>query len=81
MKKKHKDLIAIISAIVLLAFGIGLSIAGFIVDPLGIVDSSILWIFGQCCLYAGSIFGIGMYVKGKMDEVREDVNQFINGKR
>lgn len=80
MKKKHKDLIAIISALVLLAFGIGLSIAGFIVDPLGVVDSSILWIFGQCCLYAGSIFGIGMYVKGKMDEVREDISKMVKNR-
>ena len=80
MKKKHKDLIAIISALVLLAFGIGLSIAGFIVNPLGVVDSSILWIFGQCCLYAGSIFGIGMYVKGKMDEVREDISKMVKNR-
>lgn len=78
MKKKHKDLIAMISALVLLAFAIGLSIAGFIVDPLGIIDNSILWIFGQCCLYAGSIFGIGMYVKGKMDEVRDDISRMVN---
>ena len=80
MKKKHKDLIAMISALVLLAFAIGLSIAGFIVDPLGIVDSSILWIFGQCCLYAGSIFGIGLYVKGKMEEVREDISKMVKNR-
>lgn len=80
MKKKHKDLIAMISALVLLAFAIGLSIAGFIVDPLGIIDNSILWIFGQCCLYAGSIFGIGLYVKGKMEEVREDISKMVKNR-
>lgn len=70
MTKETKDNLAVISAIMMLVFGAGLCIAGFIVNPLGIIDNSVLWIMGQCLLYAGSIFGIGMYVKATVkDEI------------
>ena len=46
MTKKRKDTLAVITAIVMLVIGAGLCIAGFIVDPLGIIDNSVLWIMG-----------------------------------
>ena len=46
MTKETKDSLAVISAIMMLVFGAGLCIAGFIVDPLGIIDNSVLWIMG-----------------------------------
>lgn len=71
MTRNQKDTLAVISALVMLVFGAGLCVAGFIVDPLGIIDNSVLWIMGQCLLYAGSIFGIGMYVKHTVkDEIQ-----------
>lgn len=71
MTKETKDTLAVVSALVMLVFGASLCIAGFIVDPLGVIDNSVLWIMGQCLLYAGSIFGIGMYVKHTVkDEIR-----------
>ena len=75
MKKKTKDTIAVITAIAMLVVGAGLCIAGFIVDPLGIIDNSVLWIMGQCLLYAGSIFGIGMYVKHTVKDEIEQLRQ------
>ena len=68
MKRATKDKLAVISALVMLFFGAGLCVAGFIVDPLGIIDNSVLWVMGQCLLYAGSIFGIGMYVKHTVED-------------
>lgn len=46
MTKETKDSLAVISAIAMLVFGAGLCVAGFIVDPLGIIDNSVLWIMG-----------------------------------
>lgn len=46
MKKKTKDLLAVITALCMLVLGAGLCVAGFIVDPLGIIDNSVLWIMG-----------------------------------
>ena len=52
MKKQVKDNIAVISAVVLLTFGICLTVAGFFVPPLGIIDNSVLWVLGQSLIYS-----------------------------
>ena len=54
----------------MLAFGAGLSIAGFIVEPLGEVSNSVLLIFAQCLIYAGSALGIDSYVNYKLNELK-----------
>lgn len=77
MTKKTKDTIAVISAVALLFFGVCLCTAGFIVSPVGVIDNSVLWIMGQCLIYAGSIFGISMYVK---KEVQEELRQRFKDK-
>jgi len=57
------------TAIAMLAAGTALSAAGFIVPPLGEISDSVLWLFAQCLLYAGSIFGVSSYVNGKIKEM------------
>ncbi len=46
MRKDTKDTIAVISAVVMLVFGVSLCTAGFIVSPVGVIDNSVLWIMG-----------------------------------
>jgi len=58
----------IFSAMAMLAFGCGLSVAGFCVPPLGEVSDSVLLIFAQCLIYAGSALGIDYYVTMKIKE-------------
>lgn len=41
-----KDKVAIITCVIAFSIGWLLTIAGFIVDPLGIVSDSVLWILG-----------------------------------
>lgn len=67
MKKETKESIQIWTAVGMLVSGVSLSTAGFIVAPLGKIDDSVLWFFAQCLLYAGGIFGIGIYVNGKIN--------------
>lgn len=57
------------SAIAMLTTGTLLSVAGFCVPPLGEISESVLWFFGQCLLYAGSILGVGAYVNCKIREM------------
>lgn len=66
MSAKVKDYIRYGSAIALLLFGCVLCLAGFVVDPAGAVDNSVLYIFGQVLLYAGSVFGISLFVDGRI---------------
>lgn len=66
MKQNVKDWLQYGSAIALLVFGVALTIGGFIVDPLGIVDGSVLWVLGQTLLYAGGVFGISIFTKNEI---------------
>ena len=62
------------SAIAMLAAGTLLSVAGFCVPPIGEISESVLWFFGQCLLYAGSILGVGAYVNCKLHEMQHRMN-------
>lgn len=75
MTKERKDTIAVVSAIVMLCFGIILTSIGFFVTPLGEVHDSILWILGQCLIYGGSIFGIAYYTKGVINHQMGELEQ------
>ena len=74
MKKERKELIQVWTAVSMLAIGSLLVIAGFIVPPTGEVHDSVLWFFGECLIYAGSIFGISIYVAGKINKIRRELN-------
>lgn len=75
-----KEKIAIISAIAAFIVGWALSIAGFIVPPLGEVHESILFILGQALVYSASVFGIAAYFKAESHQMKEDLRQFFNEK-
>lgn len=79
MKKDTKESIQIWSAIGMLISGVGLSIAGFMVAPMGQIHDSVLWFFAQCLIYAGSIFGIGIYVNGKFNHLVDRLNNNKEG--
>lgn len=78
MKKETKESIQIGSAVGMLACGVSLSVAGFIVPPVGEIHHSVLWFFAQCLLYAGSIFGIGLYVNGKFNHLADKFANLMN---
>lgn len=58
MLQKSKLNVRLAVAITLTIVGCGLLIAGFIVPPLGIIDSSILIAFGETSTFVGAILGI-----------------------
>lgn len=67
MTKERKDSIAVVSACVMLIFGITLTAIGFAIEPTGDVSDSVLWVLGQSLIYAGGIFGIATYTKNMVD--------------
>ena len=60
MKKEETQLIV---ACLLVVVGAGLIIAGFIVEPVGIIDNSVLIAFGEIATFAGSLFGIDYHYR------------------
>ena len=81
MTKERRSTIAVITACVMLTFGILLTTIGFFVSPLGEVSDSVLWILGQALIYAGSIFGIATYTKGVIREQVSDLEQRYKSKK
>ena len=65
-----KDKAAIVTALAAFLFGWILSIAGFIVEPLGEVADSVLWILGQSLIYCASVFGLTTYFQSETRRLR-----------
>lgn len=64
----------------MLVAGVGLSVAGFIAPPMGEISDSVLYFFAQCLIYAGSMFGVSIYIHSKFNELSSQLNEKIKGK-
>lgn len=63
-----KDNTMIGAALITLASGIVLCFLSFFLDQQHEIKSSVLWYFGQTLLYAASSFGLATYVKAKLND-------------
>lgn len=72
MGKNVKEWIQYGSAIIMLASGVILAFLSFFLNAYKI-DDSILWYVSQCLVYAGSIFGISVYVRSKFSEIENKI--------
>ena len=75
MTKETRTTYQVLSALFMLLSGVALSIAGFCVPPVGEISDSVLWFFAQCLIYAGSIFGVSIYVQSKFKELRSELER------
>ena len=64
----NKENASMISALLMLTSGVAMCTAGFIVAPVGEISDSVLWYLGQTLMYAGSVFGVTVYVQSKFNE-------------
>ena len=51
-----------LSAALLLAFGAVICAISLFLPPQGEIDSSVLMLIGQILIYAGSVFGVKVYI-------------------
>lgn len=70
MKKETKEDIQLYSALAMLFVGVAFAAAGFIVKPVGEIHDSVLLVFAQCLIYAGSALGISVYIKSKFEHLQ-----------
>lgn len=77
MTKDTRTTYQVFSALAMLLAGVALSIAGFIVPPVGEISDSVLWFFAQCLIYAGSIFGVSIYVQSKFTELKDQLTNKV----
>lgn len=75
MKRETRESLQVGSALGMLVGGFALTVAGFIVSPLGEIHESVLGLFAECLIYAGSIFGVAIYIQTKYAELRAYVEE------
>lgn len=63
--KENKVFWQMVLASVVLTVGLGLVIAGFIVEPAGVIDPTVLTAFGEALSFVGAIIGIDYSYKKK----------------
>lgn len=78
MDKEKRTNFQVYSALFMLLAGVTLSVAGFCVPPVGEISDSVLWFFAQCLIYAGSIFGVSIYVSSKFRELKCTLTNMIS---
>lgn len=76
MTSDAKDKIQYTTAVVMLLSGIVLTFCSFFMN--GDVVDGVLWYAGQTMVYAGSIFGITMYIRTKSGEIKNYIDSKIN---
>ena len=66
MTNKKKLNLRLLIAAFLTVIGSGLLIAGFIVPPMGVIDSSVLVAFGETSTFVAALLGIDYNYRYKM---------------
>lgn len=70
--------IRLLVAVLLTIVGSGLLIAGFIVPPLGVIDSSVLVAFGETSTFVAAVLGIDYTYKYQIHKNRTTKGQEDN---
>lgn len=74
MQRNTKEWIQYGSAIALQTSGVAMAFLSFFLNG-GDLKDSVLWYVSQTLVYAGSIFGVGIYVQSKWGEVKNYVDK------
>lgn len=56
------------SALFLLFSGVTMAFLSFFTSQNGEISDSVLWYFAQCLIYAGSVFGMKIYIDNAIRE-------------
>lgn len=77
MTRERKENITVYSAVAMLVFGCVLTSIAFFIAPVGEIHDSVLWVLGQCFIYAGGALGIANYARSAAKhEVDERFDEF-----
>lgn len=69
----RRENVAVLTACVLLFSGMALAFIAFFRSPIGEISEGVLWYTAQCLIYAGSIFGVSVYVQSKVAEIKANL--------
>ena len=69
---KPKDFIMMGAAVVAFLVGIGLTVAGFCVPPVGVISGSVLTALGEFLTFFASVFGIGKFTEIQIEKIKNE---------
>ena len=75
-----KDKLSYVLCIFSFIIGVLLTIAGFVVNPLGDIDASVLTSLGLFLSFSGSIIGITQHYSMELDKFKSSIINSINNK-
>lgn len=76
---KTTEKIKIYLSVALMAFGCVMVASGFWVAPTGVIDSSVLIVFGEISAFVGSVFGINMVYSTRHKQLENDIQKRLDG--
>ena len=75
---KKIETLKIKMSVLLMVFACIMVVASFFAPPLGIIDNSVLIIFGEISAFAGSVFGISMVYSTKHKQLEVDIKKRLD---
>ena len=73
MRTNTKDWIQYGSAIAMIGSGITLAFLSFFLTADHNITDGVLWYVAQALTFAGAVFGISVYIKSKVGEVKSEI--------
>ena len=74
-EREHRIFVQYATAVGMLASGVALTVAGFMTPPVGEISDSVLWFAAQTMIYAGSVFGVSIYVNDRISGLKDRINK------
>lgn len=75
---KKVETLKIKLSVCLMIFACIMVVAGFVAPPIGLIDNSILIIFGEISAFVGSVFGINMVYSTKHKQLEVDIKKRLD---
>lgn len=76
---RQTEKIKIYLSVALMIFGCVMVLCGFWVAPMGVIDNSVLIIFGEISAFVGSVFGINMVYSTRHKQLENDIQKRLDG--
>lgn len=74
-EREHRVFVQYATAVGMLVSGVALTVAGFMTPPVGEISDSVLWFAAQTMIYAGSVFGVSIYVNDRISGLKDRINK------
>ena len=72
---ENKEKINYVLAALMMLFGVGLTIAGFCVPPVGEISVGVLTVLGQALTFAGALLGISLHYSNELAQFKSEVKR------